>query len=173
MADGGSADRRAAGPICGLVLPRPGRPTTRERDRCHRAPAAPRTHPRLPGSPRVDLDQQAATQSHAANNCSPKERGHGLTPPTPHNPVRSGPALGRGRGGGCGHGRLHRASRHYRPCGALRSTALAVRRRVPQRDEPLRSDPARTKAPRFLISNQVLKAAVGSTGGSGVFVGGA
>jgi NMT1/THI5 like len=50
-------------------------------------------YPRL-GAPRVDLDQQAATQSRVANARSPKERGPGLVRPTPPIPSEVGASLG-------------------------------------------------------------------------------
>ena len=62
---------------------------TRERARCHPSTGSFKRLPSLPCAPRVDLDQQAATQSRLANTRSFKEHGPGLAPHPPY-PVRSG-----------------------------------------------------------------------------------
>jgi hypothetical protein len=148
-----------------------------------------------PGSPRVDLDQQAATQSHVANNCSPKERGPGLTPPPPQSqPVRSGQPWVVGM----------RWRLRPRKCprafpGSLRGngipaviTAPMVRQDAkalwtaqgharggalgaamgPLRNEPHALQSSAPEGPRGGISRRGPKGCCCSTAGSGVFVGG-
>ena len=77
-----------------FVLLRPGRPhDARTSPLSSNTGSAPSASTALPGSPRVDLDQQTAPQLRVAEHLL-KERGPALIRPIPPYPVRSGPALG-------------------------------------------------------------------------------
>jgi hypothetical protein len=87
----------------GVVPPRPGRPRM---TRDHRSSgSASNASTVLPDLPRVDLDQQAATQSRVANACSAQgARSRPHTPPPPM-PSEVGASLGvAGCDGDGGHG---------------------------------------------------------------------